>query len=90
MVPVIPRSLALSPPPTVAVVLPDGRYDVFVVDATADGPVLAVDVTILAGEHKGEVLSVRAQGLAVDELEALGLPGTLTVEDGEPSLALEH
>ena len=71
--------------------LPDGRYDVFVVDATADGPTaLRVDLTILAGEHKGEVLSVRAQGLAVDELEALGLPGTLTVEDGEPSLALEH
>jgi hypothetical protein len=72
-------------------VLPDGRYDVFVVDASADGATtLRLDVTILAGEHKGEVLSVRAEGLGVDELEALGMPGTLTVEGGEPSLALEH
>jgi hypothetical protein len=72
-------------------VLPDGDYDVFVVDAAADGPAgLRVEVTILAGEHKGEVYSVRAEGLAIDELEALGLPGTLSVADGEPSLALEH
>ena len=71
--------------------LPDGDYDVFVVDATADGPTaLRVEVTILAGEHTGEVLSVRAEGLAIDELEALGLPGTLTVANGGPSLALEH
>ena len=71
--------------------LPDGSYDVFVVDAAADGPgALRLDVTILAGDQKGEVVSVRAQGLAVDELGALGLPGTLTVAGGEPSLALEH
>ena len=71
--------------------LPDGRYDVFVVDAEADGTgVLRVEVTILGGEHKGEVVSVRAEGLAVDEIDALGTPGTLTVEDGEPSLALEN
>ena len=71
--------------------LADGRYDVFVVDAVADGPAaLRVDVTILAGEHKGEVIAVRAEGLAIDELDALGLPGTLTVEAGEPTLALEH
>ena len=71
--------------------LPDGCYDVFVVDAAAAGPgVLRFDVTVLAGEHKGEVVSVRAEGIAVDEIDALGLPGTLTVADGEPSLALEH
>ena len=71
--------------------LPDGTYDVFVVDAASEGPdALRLDVTILAGEQKGEVVSVRAQGLAVDELDALGLPGTLTVTDGEPALVLEH
>ena len=71
--------------------LPDGTYDVFVVDAVADGPdALRLDVTILAGEQKGEVVSVRAEGLAMDELEALGLPGTLTVAGGEPALVLEH
>ena len=71
--------------------LPDGSYDVLVVDATADGPAgLHLEVTVLAGEHKGEVVAVRASGLAVDEIEALGTPGTLTVQDGEPRLALEH
>ena len=71
--------------------LPDGTYDVFVVDAAAAGPTaLRLDVTILAGDQKGEVVSVRAEGLEVDELDALGLPGTLTVAGGEPSLVLEH
>jgi hypothetical protein len=71
--------------------LPDGTYDVFVVDATTDGAGgLRLEVTILAGDQKGQVVSVRAQGLAVDELDALGLPGTLTVTAGEPGLALEH
>ncbi len=71
--------------------LPDGTYDVFVVDAAADGPgALRLEVTILAGDQKGEVVSMRAEGLAVDELDALGVPGTLTVAGGEPSLVLEH
>ena len=71
--------------------LPDGTYDVFVVDATADEPDrLRLEVTILAGEQKGEVVSVHASGLEIDELDALGLPGTLTVEGGEPTLLLEH
>jgi hypothetical protein len=72
-------------------VLPDGSYDVFVVDAAADGPqALRLDVTVLGGAHKGEVVSVRAEGLGTDELDALGMPGTLTVANGEPALVLEH
>jgi uncharacterized protein YcnI len=71
--------------------LPDGTYDVFVVDAAvdADAPGLHLEVTILAGDHKGEVVAVRAEGLGVDELEALGTPGTLVVTAGEPALVLE-
>ncbi len=71
--------------------LPDGSYDVFVVDATADGPrALRLDVSVLGGEHKGEVVTMRAEGLGVEELDALGMPGTLTVRGGEPRLDLEH
>lgn len=71
--------------------LPDGTYDVFVVDATADGTGgLHLDLTILAGDQKGEVVSMRAEGLGIDEVEALGMPGTLTVAGAEPSLVLEH
>ena len=71
--------------------LPDGTYDVFVVDVARDGmSALRLEVTILAGEQKGEVVSVRAEGLGIDEVDALGLPGTLTVAGGEPSLVLEQ
>lgn len=71
--------------------LPDGTYDVFVVEAASKGPGdrLRLDVTILAGEQKGEVVSVRAEGLGISELDALGTPGTLTVAAGEPTLTLE-
>ena len=71
--------------------LPDGTYDVFVVGAEAAEPpgALQLDLTILGGEHRGEVVSVRAEGLGVDDLEALGRPGTLTVTSGEPSVVLE-
>ena len=71
--------------------LPDGTYDVFVVDAEAigTGDRLRLDLTILAGDQKGEVVTMQAEGLGVDELDALGTPGTLTVVDGQPRLVLE-
>jgi len=72
-------------------VLEDGVYDVFVVDVETlvGASALRLDVTILDGPHKGEVVSVRAEGLEVDEIGALGMPGTLTVVDGAPTISLE-
>jgi hypothetical protein len=73
--------------------LADGSYDVIVVDASTipDGPdELRLDLTILAGEHKGEVVPMRASGLGVDEVDVLGVPGTLTVLDGAPSIVLDR
>lgn len=77
--------------------LDDGTYDVIVVDADllegqalGGADVIRLDLTILAGEHKGEMVSMRATGLAVDEVTALGLPGTLTVRAGEPSVILDR
>lgn len=71
--------------------LEDGAYDVFVVDAEATGPgdVLRLDLTVLSGAHKGEVVSMTATGLGVDEIDALGMPGTLTVSAGQPSIEIE-
>jgi hypothetical protein len=72
-------------------VLDDGVYDVIVVDAETTGPDgLRLDLTILAGEHKGEMVSMRAQGLGTDELDCLGMPATLTVADGAPSIVLDR
>ena len=77
-------------PPTLRGVLADGTYDVVVVDADDDaGGIVHVEVAILAGEHKGEVVSVAASGLERDPLDLLAAPGTLTVSEGSPSLALE-
>ena len=69
--------------------LPDGHYDVLVVDATNDGGEFVIELTILAGEHKGDVVGVRATDLDLDELELLGLPGTLDVENGVPRFSVE-
>src|SRR3546814_1317396 len=74
-------SLALTRPRRAygGAMLPDGTYDVIVVDAEAEGDDgLRLELTLLDGPHKGEVVSLRATGSGVDELDALGTPGTLT------------
>jgi hypothetical protein len=69
--------------------LPDGSYDVLVVDASADGDAIALEITIIGGEHKGDVVALRATGLDLDELDLLGMPGTLSVQDGVPRFAVD-
>lgn len=71
-------------------VLADGTYDALVVDAEAgeDGSV-GVELTIVAGDAKGEVVALRAAGLAGDPLDLLGVPATITVRDGTPSVRFE-
>jgi hypothetical protein len=70
--------------------LEDGSYDALVVDASTDGETMALDLTILGGTHKGEVIALRAEGLDADELELLGMPGTLVVENGVPRFTVER
>ena len=70
--------------------LADGSYDALVVDATAaDDGSIGVELTIVAGEAKGEVVALRAEGLARDPLDLLGVPATITVVDGAPSVRFE-
>jgi hypothetical protein len=74
--------------------LADGRYEAFVVDATettgAGGtPAMVLDLTITAGEHKGEVLTITATGIEGSDIELLGMPATLTVEGGRPHVRIE-
>jgi hypothetical protein len=71
-------------------VLDDGVYDVIVVDMEPEGSRTRLEVAVLSGSHKGEVVSLHAAGLGGDPLGWLGLPGTLTVADGEPSVALDQ
>jgi hypothetical protein len=76
--------------------LPDGRYDAVVVevvnadDAAGDAEGWCrVELALLDGPHKGDVVAVRAKGLADRSLDLLGIPATLEVEDGTPSVTFE-
>ena len=67
-----------------------------VVDATEsegpigpDGPGIRVDLTVLGGAHKGELITMTAVGLQRDPLDLLAVPGTLVVDQGNPQLTLE-
>jgi hypothetical protein len=77
--------------------LPDGSYDVIVVDveSTADGDV-RLELTITLGPHVGRVVALRSrhveqrqQGPLRDPLALLGIPGTLRVRGGEPAFRPE-
>jgi hypothetical protein len=70
--------------------LPDGTYDALVVDTTTheDGSV-AVDLTIIAGAAKGDVVTLRTANLAGDPLDLLGVPATITGAGGRPSVRFE-
>lgn len=75
--------------------LPDATYDAFIVDVTIDpgaGPegrdVHHLELTITAGEHKGEVVTVGAVGMRGSEVDLIGMPATLTVTDGIPRVRL--
>jgi hypothetical protein len=75
--------------------LPDGRYEVIVLDVEDDPTAVdppddrPVQVTILTGEHKGEVVDLVAHGLVGDPLDLLAAPGVLHVEHGTPRLTLD-
>jgi hypothetical protein len=82
--PLIDKAFSMVP-------LDDGAYDVFVVNAD-DEPsrhAMRVELTITTGPRKGEVVRLRVTHLGRDALSVLGLPGTLTVMQGRPSLTIE-
>jgi hypothetical protein len=83
-------------------VLDDGTYDAIVVDAGAVDPAadaagdtagtgaVSIELTIVAGPAKGEMVTVIGHNLGGDPLDLLGVPATLTVTDGAPALRLER
>jgi hypothetical protein len=71
--------------------LDDGTYDALVVDAEpVDGGGCRVELTILGGAHKGEVVAVRAAGIDDDQaVDLLGMPATIRVTGGVPRVTFE-
>jgi hypothetical protein len=74
------------------VILPDdGTYDVMVLEALP-GPRsddVRLELALTSGPRKGEVVRLQAEHLDRDPLSLLGLPGTLTVAGGVPSLTFD-
>ena len=70
--------------------LPDGVYDVMIVDVdVGEHEQVRIDVVLTAGSHRGEVVSLRASSMQRDPLGLLGLPAQLEVKDGTPALKLD-
>ena len=79
-------------------VLPDGMYDVIVVDAdTTDDGVVRIEVTIRLELFVGHVVALRGHDVAErgnsgrvrDPITLLGVPGTMRVRDGAPTFVPE-
>jgi hypothetical protein len=71
--------------------LDDGSYEVLVVEVVPapSRAGMQLELVLVTGPHKGEVVRVRAQGLCRDPVDLLGLPATLTVSKGEPELRFD-
>ena len=73
--------------------LPDGSYDVFVVNAddlpTTGGTTTALELTITSGEHRSETLALTAPSRLGEPVELIGMPATLTITDGAPSVRID-
>jgi hypothetical protein len=70
-------------------VLSDGSYEAFVIDAAEhDDGSLRLELTILSGDHRSEVVTVHARGLSPGALEIIGLPATINVRDGHPGVEI--
>ena len=73
--------------------LDDGTYDAIIVDAVVAREervdAMVLELVIVHGARKGDVVSIRARELHRDALDVLGLPATIVVRDGEPRVQLD-
>lgn len=70
--------------------LPDGTYDVMIVDVERDEQQhIRIDVVLTTGSHRGEVIALRASSTRRDPLGLLGLPARLEVKNGAPDLKID-
>lgn len=72
--------------------LPDGSYDALVVDVAPlpEGRGARLELALLDGAQKGEVVLVRSPGLDPDDLTVLGTGARVTVVAGIPGVRLDR
>lgn len=75
--------------------LPDGTHDALVIDARDGVDDLGrisqrLELTVVAGPSKGLVVTVVTGEPLGDEIELIGMPATITVAGGEPSVVIDR
>lgn len=60
------------------------------ISAVAGGRGARLELALLAGEHKGEVVMVRSPGLDPDDLTILGVNARVSVVAGVPGVRLDR
>ena len=72
--------------------LPDGSYEAMVVDVAPvpEGRGARLELAILDGEHRGEVVHVRSPGLDPDDVTILGTGARVSVVAGVPGVRFER
>ena len=73
-------------------ILDDGTYDAFIVDAREDEEIsraMHIEVAITSGARKGDVINMRALNMQRDAIALIGMPATLHVVDGQPRLVID-
>ncbi|MFN8053163.1 MAG: hypothetical protein U0Q22_17095 [Acidimicrobiales bacterium] len=83
----------MTPPTDGSAPVPDGTYEVFIIDATPDpaddGKVTGIDITVVTGPNKGEAFALAADGLVGSDIDLIGMPATLVVTGGVPTVTLD-
>ncbi len=73
--------------------LPDGIYDAFVVNAddlpTSGGRSTALELTVVSGEHRGGTMALTTPTWLGEPVDLIGMPATLTVTEGSPSVRID-
>lgn len=70
--------------------LDDGTYDVLVIDAREDhDDVLHLELTVVSGAHKGEVVNLTGPRRGRGATDVLGLPATLRVDGASLRLSFD-
>jgi hypothetical protein len=75
--------------------LADGEYPAFVVDLEpglddSGSDVMHLELTILSGEHKGDLVSISSSTVTGDYVDLIGMPATLTVSGGQPDVTIDR
>jgi len=74
--------------------LPDGAYDAIVINAddlpTEGGTTTVIELTITSGAHRSLTFALTAPVRLGEPTDLIGMPATVTVTGGEPSVRIDR